>query len=141
MQYLDTISKITEWSLFISKANQGNNTLIQVYAPSSNAEDAEVEWFYEYLQDLLELTPEKDVLLTIGDWNVKVGSQEISGVTGTFGLGVQNKAGQKLTEFYQENVLVIANTYLKQHKRRLYTWTSPDGQYQNQGDFILCSQR
>ena len=96
---------------------------IQVYAPSSTAEEAEVEWFYEDLQDLLELTPQKDVLFIIGDWNAKVGSQETPGVTGKFGLGVQNEAGQRLIEFCQENTLVIANTLFQQHKRRLYTWT------------------
>ena len=88
--------------------------------------------FYEDLQDLLELTPKKDVIFIIGYWNEKVGSQETPGVTGKFGLGVQNEAGQRLTEFCQENILVIANTLFQQHKRRLYTWTSPDGQYQNQ---------
>ena len=111
------------------------------HAPNSNAEEAEVEWFYEDLQDLLELTPEKDVLFIIGDWNAKVGSQETPGVTGKFGLGVQNEAGQRLTEFCQENALVIANTLFQQHKRRLYIWTSPDGQHRNQIDYILCSQR
>ena len=105
-----------------------NITVIQAYAPTSNAK-AEVEWFYEDLQDLLELTPTKDVLFNIGDWNAKVGSQETPGVTGKFGLGVQNEAGQRLIEFCQENVLVIANTLFQQHKRRLYTWTSPDGQH------------
>ena len=104
-------------------------TLIQVYALTNNAEEAEVEQFYEDLQDLLELTPKKDVLFIIGDWNAKVGSQEIPGVTGKFGLGVQNEAGQRLAEFSQENALVIANTFFQQCKRRLYTWTSPDGQY------------
>ena len=104
-----------------------NITVIQVYAPTSNAKDAEVEQFYEDLRDLLELTPKKDLLVIIGDWNAKVGSQEIPGVTGKFGLGVQNEAGQRLTEFCQENALVIANTLFQQHKRRLYTWTSPDG--------------
>ena len=84
---------------------------------------------YEDLEDLLELTPKKDVLFIRGDWNAKVGSQEISGITGKFGLGVQNEAGQRLTEFCQENALVIADTLFKQHKRRLYTWTSPDGQH------------
>ena len=102
-----------------------NITVIQVYAPTSNAEEAEVERFYEDLQDLLELTPKKDVLFIIGDWNAKVGSQETPGVTGKFGLGVQNEAGQRLTEFCQENALVIANTLFQQHKRQLYTWTSP----------------
>ena len=104
-------------------------TVIQVNASTSNAEEAEVEWFYEELQDRLVLTPKKDVLFIIGDWNAKVGSQEISGVTGKFGLGVKNEARQRLTEFYQENSLVIANTLFQQHKRQLYTWTSPDGQY------------
>ena len=109
--------------------------------PVINAEEAEVERFYENLQDLLELTPKKDVLFIIGDLNAKVGSQETSGVIGKFGLGVQNGVGQRLIEFCQENALVIANTLFQQHKRRTYTWTSPDGQYQNQTDYILCSQR
>ena len=106
-----------------------NITVIQVYAPTSNAEEAEVEWFYEDLQDLLELAPKRDILLIIGDWNAKAGRQEIPGVTGKFGLGVQNEAGQRLTEFCQENALLMVNTLFQQHKRRLYTWTSPDGQY------------
>ena len=96
-------------------------TVIQVYAPISNAEEAEVERFYEDLQDLLELTPKKDVLFIIGDWNAKVGSQETPGVTGKFGLGIGNEAGQSLIEFCQENALVITNTLFQQHKRRLYT--------------------
>ena len=104
-----------------------NIIVIQVYASTTNAEEAEVEWFYENLQDLLELTPKKDGLFIIGDWNAKVGSQETPGVTGKSGLGVWNEAGQRLTEFCQENALVIANTLFQQHKRRLYTWTSPDG--------------
>ena len=108
-----------------------NITVIQVYALTSNAEEAEVKQFYEDLHDLLELTPKKDVLFIIGDWNAKVGNQEIPGVTGKFGLGGQNEAGQRLTEFSQENTLVIANTLFQQHKRKLYTWTSPNGQYQN----------
>ena len=116
-------------------------TVTQVYALSSNAEEAEVKWFYEDLQDLLELTPKKDILFIIGDWNAKVGIQELLGVTGKFGHGVQNEAGQRLIEFCQENALVIANTLFQQHKRRLCTWTSPDGQHQNQIDYILCSQR
>ena len=116
-------------------------TVIQVYAPTSNAEEAEVEWFYEDLQDLLELTPKENVLFIIGDWNAKIRSQEKHGVTGKFGLGVQNEAGQRLIKFCQQNALVIAKTLFQQHKRRLYTWTSPDGQYQNQIDCILCSQR
>ena len=106
-----------------------NIIVIQAYAPPSNAEKAEVERSYEDLQDLLELTPKKDVLFLIGDWNAKVESQEIPGVTGKFGLGVRNEAGQRLTEFCQENTLVIANTLFQEYKRRLYTWTSPDGQY------------
>ena len=106
-----------------------NITVIQVYAPTSNAEEVEVERFYEDLQDLLELTPKKDVLLIIGDWNAKVGSQETPGVTSKFGLGIWNEAGQRLIEFCQENALVIANTLFQQHKRRLYTWTSPDAQH------------
>ena len=105
-----------------------NITVIQVYAPTSNAEVAGVKQFYEDLQDLLELKPKKDVLFIIRDWNAKVGSQETSGVTGKFGVGVQNESGQRLTEFYQEKALVIANTLFQQHKRRLYTWTSPDAQ-------------
>ena len=106
-----------------------NIMIIQVYAPTSNAEEADVEQFYEDLQDLLELTPKRDVFIITGDWNAKVGSQETPGVTGKFGLGVQNEAGQRLIEFCQENALVIANTLFQQHKRRLYTWTSPDGQH------------
>ena len=106
-----------------------NIRIIQVCAPTSNAEKAEVEWFYEDLQDLLELTPKKDVLFIIRDWNAKLGSQEILGGIGKFGLGVQNKAGQRLTEFCQENAVVIANILFQQHKRRLDTWTSTDGQY------------
>ena len=103
-----------------SQGKQFNIRVIQVYVPTSNAEEAEVELFYEELQDLLELAPKKDVLFIIGDWNAKVGSQEIPGVTGKFGLGIWNEAGQRL---------VIANTLFQQHKRRLYTWTSPDGQH------------
>ena len=104
-----------------------NITVIQAYAPTSNAEEA--EWFYEDLQDLLELKPQKDIFFIIGDWNANGGSQETPGVTGKFGLGVQNEAGQRLIEFCQENALVIANTLFQQHKRRLYTWTSPDDQH------------
>ena len=118
-----------------------NITVIQVYALTSNAEEAELERFYEDQQDLLELTPNKDILFIIGDWNAKVGSQQTPGVTGKFGFGVRNEAGQRLIEFCQENVLVIANIRFQQHKKRLYTWTSPDGQYRNQIDYILCSQR
>ena len=100
-----------------------NITVIQVYTPTSNAEEAEVEQFYEDPQDLLELTPKKVVLFIIGDWNAKVGSQETPGATGKFGLGLQKEAGQRLIEFCKENALVIANTLFQQHKRRLYTWT------------------
>ena len=106
-----------------------NIMVIQVYTSISNAEEAEVEWFCEDPQDLLELIPKKDVLFIIGDWNAKVGSQETPGVTGKLGLGVRNEAGQRLIEFCQENTLVIASTLFQQHKRRLYTWTSPDGQH------------
>ena len=102
-----------------------NITVIQVCAPTSNTEEAEVERFYEDLQDLLELTPRKDVLFIIGDWDAKVGSQETPRITGKFGLGVQNEAEQRLIDFSQENALVIANTLFQQHKRRVYTWTSP----------------
>ena len=105
-----------------------NITVIQIYASTSNGEEAEVEWFYEDLQDLSELTPEKYVLFIIGDWNAKVASQETPRVTGKFDL-------------LQENTLLIANTLFQQHKRRLYTWTSPEGQHQNQIDYILCSRR
>ena len=115
MQYLD--------------AKPSNITVIQAYAPTSNTEEAEIECFYENLQDLLEPTPAKDVLCIIGDWNAKVGCQETPGVTGKFGLGVWNEAGQRLIEFCQENALIIRNTLFQQHKRRLYTWTSPDGQH------------
>ena len=118
-----------------------NITVIQVYDPNINAKETDVEWFSEDLQDLLELTPKKDVLFIIGDWNAKVGSQEIPGITGKFGLGVKLEAGQRLTEFCQENTLVTANTLFQQHKRRLYPWISPDGQHRNQIDYILCRQR
>ena len=116
-----------------------NITVIQVYAPTTNAKEAEVKQFYDDLQDLLELTTKKYVLFITGDWNAKVGNQEVPEVTGKFGLGVQNEAGQRLIEFCQENALVIANNIFQQHKRRYHTWTSPDGQYQNQTDYILCS--
>ena len=116
---------------------RGNPSL----SPNTKAEEAEVEWFCDYLQDLLELTPKIDVLFIIkGDWNAKIGSQEISEVTGKFGLAVQNEAGQKLRKFCQGNTLVIANTLFQQHKRRLYTWTSSDGQHRNQIDYIFCTE-
>ena len=106
-----------------------NITVIQVYTPTSNAEEAEVQSFYEDLQDLLKLIPQKYVLFIIGDRSAEVGSQETHGVTAKFGLGVQNEAGESLIEFCQENTLVIENNLFKHHKRRLYTWTSPDGQH------------
>ena len=128
MQYLDAISKMTEWSVRF-QGKPFNITVIQVYVPTSNAEEAEVERFYEDLQDLLELTPKKDVLFMIGDWNARVGSQETPGVTGKFGLGVWNEAGQRLIRVVQENTLVIANTLFQQHKRRLHMditrWSTP----------------
>ena len=108
-----------------------NITVIQIYSLTSNAEEAEVEWFYENLPYILELIPPKDILFIIGNWNAKVGSQKIPGVTGKFRLGVQNEGGKRLTEFCQRNTMDTANTLLQQHKRRLYTWTSPDGQCQN----------
>ena len=120
-----------QYDLCSFQGNAFNIIVIQVYAPTSNAEEAEVEWFYEDLQDLLERTPKKDVFFILGNWNEKVGSQETPGVTGKFAFGIRNEAGQRLTEFCQENTLVIANTLFQQHKRRLYTWTSLDGQHQN----------
>ena len=110
--------------------------VIQVYAPTSNAEEA--EQFSEDLQDLPELTAPKYVLFTIGDWNAKVGNQETPGITGKFGLRIQNEAGQRLIEFCQENALVIANTLFQQHKRRLYTWASTDDQHWNRIDFFAA---
>ena len=118
-----------------------NITVIQVYAPTTDAKEAEADQFYEDLEDFLEVAPKRGVLFIPGNWNAKVRSQEIPGVTGKFGLGEQNEAGQRLTEFCQENELVIENAPFKQHKRQLYTWTSPNGQYWNQIDSILRSQR
>ena len=115
--------------LFRSQGKPFNITVIQVYAPTSNTEEAKVERFYEDLQDLLELTLQKDVLFIIRDCNAKVGSQETTGVTVKFGLGIWNEAGQRLIEFCQDNALVIANTLFQQHMRRLYTWTSPCGRH------------
>ena len=118
--------------MVLFQGNPFNITVIQVYAPNTDDEEAEADPFYKDLQELLELTTtttKKDVLFIIGDWNAKVRGQEIPGMTGKFGLGLQNEAGQRLTEFCQENTLVIANTFFQQHKRRLYIWTSPDGQY------------
>ena len=116
-------------------------TVIQVYAPTSNAEEAEAEQFHEDLQDLLEVIPPKDVLFITGNWNAKVGSQETPGVTGKFGFEVQNEARQRVTEFCQGSALVISNIHFQKHKTRLYTRTSPDGQFQNQIGYILCSQK
>ena len=124
---------------FCFQGKPSNSTVIRVYAPTSNAKEAEVEQFYEDIQDLLELTPKKDVLFVTGTGKSR--KSRNTGVTGKFGLGVQNEAGQRLIEFCQENALVIAYTLFQQHKRQLFTWTSPDGQYQNQIDYILCSQR
>ena len=114
-----------------------NITVIQVYAPTSNAERADVEQFYEDLQDLLELTPKKDVLFIIGDWNAKVGSQETPGVTGKFGLGGQNEAGQRLLEFCQENALVIANTLFQQRKIRLHMYITRCSTLKSDGLYSL----
>ena len=129
MQYLDANLKNDQMISVSFQGKSFNITIIQVYAPTSNAEEAEVEQLFEDLQDLQELTPPKDVLFITGDWNAKVGSQETPRVTGKFGLGLQNEAGRRLIEFCQENTLVIANTLFQQHKRRLYTWTSPDGRH------------
>ena len=118
-----------------------NITVIQVYAPTSNAVEVEVEQFYKDLQEILQIIPKKGVLFIIGDWNAKVGSQEIPEVTGKFGLEVQNETGQSLAEFCQEDELVTANTLFQKYMRRIYTWTSPDDQYQNQTDYVLCIQR
>ena len=115
-----------------------NITVIQVYAPTTNAEEGEVKWFYEDLQDLLELILKIDIHFITGDWNAKVGSKEILGVMGKFGLRVQNEAWQRLTEFCQENTLVTANTLFQQRKRQLYTWTPLDGQYRNQTDLLFA---
>ena len=141
MQYLGATSKLDRMISVRFQDKQFNITVIQVCSSTINAEEAAVERFYEDLQDLLKLTPKKDMLLIIGDWNAKVGSQEIPILTGKFGLGVQNEAGQRLIEFSQENALVIANTSFQQPKKQHYKWTSPDGQNQNQIDYILCSQR
>ena len=115
--------------------------VIQVCAPTTDAKEAEVDQFYVELENLLQLTPKKDILFIIRDWNAKVGSQDKPGVTGKLGLAEQNEAGQRLIEFCQENALVIANTLFQQYKRQLYTWTPPNGQYPNQTDYILCRQR
>ena len=141
MQYLDAISKNNRMISVCFQGKPFNITVIQVYAPTSNAEEPEVEWFYEDLQDLLELTRKKRCPFLYRRLECKSRKSRNTGVTGKFGLGIRNEAGQRLIEFCQENALVIANTLFRQHKRRLYTWTSPDGQHQNQIDYILCSQR
>ena len=138
MQYLGATSKLDRMISVRFQDKQFNITVIQVCSSTINAEEAAVERFYEDLQDLLKLTPKKDMLLIIGDWNAKLGSQKVSGVTVKFGLGVQNEAGQRLIEFSQENALVIANTSFQQPKKQHYKWTSPDGQNQNQIDYIFC---
>ena len=120
--------------LFGFQGKPFNITVFQAYAPTTNTEEAEVEWFYKDLQDLLELTPPKDFLFNIGDWNAKVGSQETPGVTCKFGLGMQNETGQRIIEFCQENALVIANTLFQQHRRRLLT------QHQIQIDYIFAAK-
>ena len=127
MQYLDANSKKKDLCPFPRQTNLYHNN--PSLCPDSNAEEAEDEQFYEDLQDLLELTPKKDAFFIIADRNAKVGSQEIPGITGKYGLGVQNEADQRLTELCQQNALVIANTLLQQHKTRLYTWTSPGDQH------------
>ena len=131
MQYLGATSKNDRMILACFQGKAMTISVIQVCAPTTDANKAEADQFYEDIQHLLELTSKKDVLFIIGDWNAKVGSHEIPEVIRKFGLGVQNKAGQRLTEFCQENALVIANTLFQQHKRRPYTWTSPDGQHRN----------
>jgi len=141
MQYLDAISKMTEWSLFVSKANNSISQWSKSMPQLVMMKKLKLNGSMKTCTRPLELAPKKDILFIIGDWNAKVGSQEIPGVAGKFGLGVQNEAGQRLIEFCQENALVIANTLFQQHKRRLCTWTSPDGQHRNQIDYILCSQR
>ena len=118
-----------------------NIMVIRVYDPTSNAEEAETEWFYEDLQNLLELTPKKRCPFHYRGIECKSKKSRNTWSNGKFGLGVLNEAGQRLTEFCQKNALVIANTLFQQYKRKLYTWTSPDGQYRNQIDYILCSQR
>ena len=148
MRWLDGITDSLDMSLVVSRSWwwPGRPGVLQFMGSQRVRHDwaTELNWteqFYEDLQDLLELTPKKDVLFIIGDWDAKVGSQELSGVTGKFGLGLWNEAGQRLIEFWQENALVIANTLFQQHKRRLYIWTSPDDQYHDKLDYILCSQR
>ena len=139
MQYVGTFSTMTnDLCSFPRQTIQYHSN--PSLCPNRKCQEAEVEQFSDDLQDLLELTPKKDVIFIIEDWNAKVESQEIPRVTGKFGLGVQNEAGQRLTEFCQKNALVIANTLFQQHKRRLYTWTSPDGQYQNRLSIFFATE-
>ena len=142
MQYFGAVSKRKEWALFICKANHSILTVIQVYASTTDTEEAQAERFYDDLQDLLELTPKNDVLFIIGDWNAKAGSQEIPGVTGKFGLGVQNEAGQRLIGFSlpREHTCHRKHPLLTTQETVLHM-TSPDGQYWNQINDILYSQR
>ena len=139
MWYLDAISKTTEWSLLVCKANHSISWWSKSMPRPVMLKKLKLNGSMKIYKTSRTNT-QKDVLFITGDWNPKVGSQEIPGVTGKFGLGVQNEVGQRLIEFCQENALVIANTLFQQHKRRFYTWTSPDGQYRNQMDYILCSQ-
>ena len=118
-----------------------NMTVIQIYGPNTDAKKDEVYWFYEDLQQLLELTPKNDALDIIENWNAKVGNQEILRITGKLGFGVQNEARRRLTEFCQENMLAIENTMFQQPKRQLYIWISLHDQYRNQIYYILCRQR
>ena len=117
-----------------------NIIVIQAYDPTINAKEAEVDQFYKDLEDLLELRSKRDVLFIIENWTAKIGSQEILGITGKLGLGEQNEAGQRLTEFCQENALVMANIHFQQHERRFYMWASRIGQYRNHIEYMLCSQ-
>ena len=132
---------VRDFHWYNCSAVRGSFAWLALWCPTTNAEEAEVEWFHDDLQDLVELTPQKDVLFIIGHWNAIVRSQEISEVIGKFGLEVQNETGKRLMEFCQKNALVIANTLFQQHMRWPYTWTSLDGQYQNHTDYILCSWR
>ena len=141
VQYLGATSKTTEWSWFVSKGKPFIITVIQVYAPTTNTEESKVDRVLWRLTTPSRTNTKNDVLFIIGDWTAKVGIQEIPGITGKFGLGIQNEAGQRLTEFCQENTLVITITHLQQPKRQLYIRTSPDGQYHNPFDCVLCSQR
>ncbi|KAG8233579.1 hypothetical protein J437_LFUL000990 [Ladona fulva] len=118
-----------------------NITIIQMYAPTTDAEEEEVGDFYGNLPDMVNMTPKKDAIFIIGNWNSKAEDKVLDGVTGKYGVGVQNKAGERLIKFCQGNTLVVTNTLFQQPKRRLYTWIPPDGKYRNQIDFILCSQR